>query len=279
MKGAAERGGGEGPGARARVGDPGAGSAPGAPCWSATLSWWPRGGAARLGPGGALSCGAPQPGRIREGEAGARRVGPSSRPERGLGKREGVGRARERHTATDSAGEQERRPAARRKKRESWRQRGRDRPPSGDRAGGARGRSGKSWTSLVTTEEGDESHEQGEEGGWRPSLSWGSSGFRVAPGLRGGPCPLGTPVRKGFRQSVGESHSPPPFSCSPGLHLRQAPGQQPARWDPQAQLKQESSPTGAGGPGWHPCSFYQRQGLGPWSPRGGTGVQGTRGLP
>ena len=96
------------------------------------------------------------------------------------------------------------------------------------------------------------------------------------PWPEGGPCPLGTPVRKGFRQSVGESHSPPPFSCSPGLHLRQAPGQQPARWDPQAQLKQESSPTGAGGPGWHPCSFYQRQGLGPWSPRGGTGVQGTR---
>ena len=87
MKGAAERGGGEGPGARARVGDPGAGSALAAPCWSATLSWWP-------GPGGALSCGAPQPGRIREGEAGARRAASEEARDPAAGQRGGWGSGR-----------------------------------------------------------------------------------------------------------------------------------------------------------------------------------------
>ena len=169
MKGAAERGGGEGPGARARVGDPGAGSALAAPCWSATLSWWP--GAGRPGPGREALYPAAPPNLAESGRARLAHVG---RPRRRLGTQQparegageaGGGRESQRRRHSDRQQWRAREAAARRKKRESWRQRGRDRPPRGDRAGGARGRSEKSWRSLVTTEEGDESHERGQEGG------------------------------------------------------------------------------------------------------------------
>lgn len=152
----------------------------------------------------------------------------------------------------------------------------------------------------MTTEKGKEEGRSGRRG-WI-SL-WGREQQCrrpwVAPGLSGGPSHLGTPVKKGCGYSVGKSHKPHPFSCSPGLHLQQPPGQKPVRYrhagstqarelthggqasiGVQGSSHSLGSKSGMSQVGWHPSFFPQASGFGTLVlPRGGAGVQGTGGSP